>query len=141
MFDQTKTLPIVLVLNIDGFSSRNFRNENFVKSDNEPFYTLFSTLWAKQVQLYNADSISSLLEEPMSEIIALVHFLAQQEKHIFALNKYRDPALQKIHIIASEIFNEKSNSKVIQDTQIVFVRLYITQFSCLVSRFIKVALY
>ncbi|KAI9483954.1 MAG: hypothetical protein EXX96DRAFT_560282 [Benjaminiella poitrasii] len=118
VFDQTKTLPIVLVLNIDGFSSKNFRDENFVKSDNEPFYTLPSTLWAKQVQLYNADSISSLLKEPMSEIIALVHFLTQQEKHIVALDEYRDPALRKMYRIASEIFNEKFNRKVIQDTQI-----------------------
>lgn len=54
----------------------------------------------------------------MSEIIALVHFLTQQEKHIAALDEYRDPALQKIYRIASDIFDEKSNSKVIQDTQI-----------------------
>ncbi|CAO3691454.1 unnamed protein product [Rhizopus stolonifer] len=50
----------------------------------------------------------------MPEMIALVHFLTQQEKHIVAL----DPALQNIYRIASEIFNEKFNSKVIQDTQI-----------------------
>ncbi|KAI9014362.1 hypothetical protein CLU79DRAFT_870658, partial [Phycomyces nitens] len=118
VFDQTKTLPIILVFNIDGFSSKNFRSENFAKSDNEPFYTLPSTLWAKRVRLYNADSISSLLEEKMSEMIGLVHFLTQQEKHIVALDEYKDPYLQNIYRIVSEIFNQKSNRKVIQDNQI-----------------------
>lgn len=99
-----------------GFRAKNFAMKTLSKATMKPFYTLHSTLWAKQVQLYSADSISSLLEEPMSEMITLVHFLTQQEKHIVALDEYRDPALQKIYRIASEIFNEKFNSKVIQGT-------------------------
>lgn len=104
ILDQTKILPIVLVINIDGFSSKHFRDENFGKGNNEPYYTLSSSLWAKQVHVYNADSISPLVQVPMPEIIALVHFLTQQEKHIVVLDEYTDLALQRIYIIAFRIF-------------------------------------
>lgn len=54
----------------------------------------------------------------MPKIIALVHFLTQQEKHIVALDEYMDPTLQNIYTIAYQIFTDESNRKVIQDTDI-----------------------
>ncbi|KAI8060407.1 uncharacterized protein B0P05DRAFT_624775 [Gilbertella persicaria] len=90
VFDQTKILPIVIVINIDGFSSKHFREEDFTKRDNEPYYILSSSLWAKQVHIYNADSIASLIQVPMPKIIALIHFLTQQKKHVVALDEYMD---------------------------------------------------
>ncbi|KAI8079227.1 hypothetical protein BDF21DRAFT_383354 [Thamnidium elegans] len=118
VFGQTKILPIVTVINIDGFSSKHFREENFTKRDNEPYYILSSSLWAKQVHIYNADSIASLIQVPMPKMIALIHFLTQQEKHIAALDEYMDSTLQKIYRIAFQIFTCELNSKVIQDVEI-----------------------
>ncbi|KAG2218860.1 hypothetical protein INT45_011284 [Circinella minor] len=118
VFDETKILPIVLVINIDGFSSKHFCKENFVQRDNEPYYILSSSLWAKQVHIYNADSIPSFLQVPMPKMIALVHFLTQQQKHIVALDEYMDSTLQRIYRIAYHIFTDESNIKVIQDTKI-----------------------
>ncbi|CEI88119.1 hypothetical protein RMCBS344292_02519 [Rhizopus microsporus] len=118
VFDQKNTLPILLVINTDGFSSKQFREENFVKRDSEPYYVLSSPLWAKQVRIYNSDSIASHLQIPMAKMTALVHFLTQQQKHIIALDEYMDPTLQRIYTMAHQIFTEKSNDKVIQDTEI-----------------------
>jgi hypothetical protein len=53
----------------------------------------------------------------MPEIIALVHFLTQQEKHIVVLDEYMDLALQKIYKIAFKTFTSESNSKVIEDIE------------------------
>ncbi|KAI7906398.1 uncharacterized protein BX663DRAFT_558066 [Cokeromyces recurvatus] len=54
------------------------------------------SLWAKQVHICNADSITSFIQVPMPKMIALVHFITQQEKHIIALDEYMDPMLQGI---------------------------------------------
>ncbi|GAA5802301.1 hypothetical protein HPULCUR_007764 [Helicostylum pulchrum] len=121
-------------INIDGFSSKHFRDENFGKDDNEPYYTLSSSLWAKQVHVYNADSISPLVQVPMPEMIALVHFLTQQEKHIVALDEYMDLALQRIYRIAFQIFTNESNSKVIQDIEIEsFCDAILSQFKKIIN--------
>lgn len=80
VFAQTKILPIVIVINIDGFSSKHFRDENFTTRDNDPYYTLTSLLWSKQVHIYNTDSISTLIQVPMPNMIALIHFLTQLKK-------------------------------------------------------------
>lgn len=42
-------------------------------------------------------------------MIALVHFLTQQEKHIVALDGYMDKNLQEIYKIAYETFTDKHN--------------------------------
>lgn len=54
----------------------------------------------------------------MPKMIALIHFLTQQEKHIVALDEYMDSTLQKIYRIAFQIFTCESNSKVIRDIEI-----------------------
>ncbi|KAI8642649.1 hypothetical protein BD408DRAFT_329605, partial [Parasitella parasitica] len=118
IFGNKKTLPLFVIVNINGFSSKRFREEGFIKQENEPYYSLRSSLWAKKVYIYNADSIAPRTEVPMPEMIALIHFSTQQQKHIVFLDEYMDPALQKIYNIASELFNEKFDNNVIQDTQI-----------------------
>ena len=42
IFDETGIFPILLVINIDGFSSRQFRKDSFSKRDDEPYYVLNS---------------------------------------------------------------------------------------------------
>ncbi|KAL4210406.1 hypothetical protein AB4K20DRAFT_1977099 [Rhizopus microsporus] len=111
VFDQKNILPVLLVVNTDGFSSKQFREGNFVKRDNEPYYVLSSPFWAKQVRIYNSDSIASHLQTPMEKMTALVHFLTRQQKHIIALDEYMNPTLQRIYTMAHQIFTEKSNDK------------------------------
>ncbi|ORE06237.1 hypothetical protein BCV72DRAFT_256425 [Rhizopus microsporus var. microsporus] len=97
---------------------KRFCEKNFAKRDNEPYHILSSSLWVKQVHIYNADSIASLIQVPMPKMIALVHFLTQQEKHIVALDEYTDSTLQRIYRIAFQIFTNESNSCLIRDIEI-----------------------
>ncbi|KAI7892942.1 uncharacterized protein EV154DRAFT_503417 [Mucor mucedo] len=54
----------------------------------------------------------------MPKLIALIHFLTQQEKHIVALDEYMDPTLRKIYSTAYRIFTIESENKVLRDTEV-----------------------
>lgn len=58
VFDNVKVLPVLVVIGVDGFSSQEFRDLAFDKSDGNPFYTYPCQSWAKQAQVYTADSIA-----------------------------------------------------------------------------------
>lgn len=83
----------------------------------------------------NADSISTLVKVPMTEMIALVHFLTQQEKQIVALNEYMDSALQKNYKIAFKTFTNELSSKVIQDIETEsFCDAILSQFKKIIQK-------
>ncbi|KAG1179785.1 hypothetical protein G6F70_001519 [Rhizopus microsporus] len=105
IFDDVKKLP-VLVISIDGFSSKEFRDFTFDKSDGNPFYTHLYQLWAKQVQVYIADSIAKHVDSsPIDPMIVLAYVLILQEKNIIMLDEYNDPNIQDIYRTALNIFS------------------------------------
>ncbi|KAI9299605.1 hypothetical protein BJ944DRAFT_245041, partial [Cunninghamella echinulata] len=106
LFEETKVLPIVVVINVNGFSSRNFKNNTFDKNANHPYYTHPCDLWADKIFIYNADSIAQFIENsPLDPMIALVYFITQQERNILALDKFDDQTINKIYNIAYNIYS------------------------------------
>ncbi|KAI7848341.1 hypothetical protein BDC45DRAFT_450385 [Circinella umbellata] len=114
VFDETKTLPIVLVINIDGFSSKHFCKESFVKRDNEPYYILSSSLWENNCSLSFVELGGKNLTQALSDVLMRV----LHQKNLVALDEYMVSTLQRIYKIAYHIFADESNIKVIQDTKI-----------------------
>ncbi|ORX61972.1 hypothetical protein DM01DRAFT_1331448 [Hesseltinella vesiculosa] len=114
---ETKKLPMLLVINIDGFCSKKFRMENFSQAESDPFYSMSSILWAKKVMIFNADSISQHLDAPMTHMIALLHMITQQQRNIVALEEYKDKALQYVFKVARDVFESASTDKVLKDTK------------------------
>lgn len=50
IFDKEGVVPVVLVINIDGFFSRRFCEDNFTQPHNsKPYYRFNSQLWGKEV--------------------------------------------------------------------------------------------
>ncbi|KAI9019286.1 hypothetical protein CLU79DRAFT_257302 [Phycomyces nitens] len=106
LFDNVKVLPVLVVIGTGGFSSNEFRDSAFDKSDNNPFYTNPCRLWAKQTQVYTPDSIEKHMESsPIDPMVALVHVLILQEKNIIILDEYNDTNIQAIYKIAMNVFS------------------------------------
>lgn len=106
VFDVFKVLPILVVIGIDGFSSKQFRDLTFVKSEGNPFYTLPCQLWAQKVEVFTEESIADHTENsPMDPMIALAYILILQEKNIVMLDEYNDPTIQDIYKTALNLFS------------------------------------
>lgn len=96
VFDETKSLPVLAVISVEGFSSKQFRDTTFDKSDNDLFFTHSCQSWAKRAQFYNTDSIAERTDvSPIDPMIALCYFFMLQERGILALDKYDDPTIQR----------------------------------------------
>ncbi|ORE09230.1 hypothetical protein BCV72DRAFT_254930 [Rhizopus microsporus var. microsporus] len=95
VFDEAKSLLVLIVISAEGFSRKQFRNASFDISDNDPFFTHSCQSWTKQAQFYTTDSISKQTDVSlMDPIITLCYFFMLQEKNILTLEKYDDPAIQ-----------------------------------------------
>ncbi|KAG1037895.1 hypothetical protein G6F43_012766 [Rhizopus delemar] len=106
IFDDVRALPALVVISIDGFSSKEFRDFAFDKSDGNSFYTHPCQSWAKQVQVYTADFIAKRIgSSPIDPMIALAHVLILQEKNIMMLDKYDVPTIQDIYKTALNVFS------------------------------------
>ncbi|GAN04955.1 hypothetical protein MAM1_0078d04422 [Mucor ambiguus] len=106
IFDDVKALPALVVISIDGFSSKEFRDLAFDKSDGNPFYTHSCQSWAKQVQVYTADSIAKRIDSSsVDPMIALAYILIFQEKNRVMLDEYDDPTIQDIYKTALNFFS------------------------------------
>ncbi|KAG0179400.1 hypothetical protein DFQ28_003345, partial [Apophysomyces sp. BC1034] len=112
VFDETKSLPVLIVISAEGFSSKQFRDASFDISDNDPFFTHSCQSWAKQAQFYTTDSIAKQTDvSPMDPMIALCYFFMLQERSILALEKYDDPTIQAIYRKALEILSVEKDEK------------------------------
>lgn len=106
VFDEMNVLPILVVFNVDGFSSKRFQNTTFKKTENHAFFTHPCELWAQKILIFNGDSIASHVDQiPFEPIVALAYFFTQQQRHLLALDEYDDPTLQKIYRTAYKIFS------------------------------------
>ncbi|KAI8991733.1 hypothetical protein BDF20DRAFT_920734 [Mycotypha africana] len=106
-FDDVKTLPVLVVICIDGFSSRKFRDSAFEKLDSNPFYTHPCQSWAKKVYIYAEGSIENHIKSsPINPMVALAHVLISQEKNIMMLEEYDDPTIQDIYKTALHVFSD-----------------------------------
>ncbi|KAG1285867.1 hypothetical protein G6F62_007926 [Rhizopus arrhizus] len=106
IFDDVKALPVLVVISIDGFSSKKFRDLAFDKSDGNPFYTHPCQSWTKQVQVYIVDSITKHIDSsPIDPMIALAYIFILQEKNIVMLDEYNDPTIQDIYKTALNVFS------------------------------------
>ncbi|KAI9470005.1 MAG: hypothetical protein EXX96DRAFT_543435 [Benjaminiella poitrasii] len=83
VFGQTKILPIVIVINIDGFSSKHFREENFTKRDNEPI----------AFQIFTCESNSKVIRD--IEIESFCDAVASQFKKVIHNNTLNDEISRK----------------------------------------------
>ncbi|KAI8367613.1 uncharacterized protein BYT42DRAFT_586884 [Radiomyces spectabilis] len=130
VLDSTNSFPILVVFNIAGFSSRAFRDSLFTQQDDQPFYSLQSKAWAKEVRVYNSNSIEQHLESPMQPLVALSYFCSNQGKSIIALDKYMDPVLQSIYEVAFRALSVGKDKQMAKDTAITnFCDAMIRQFN------------
>ncbi|CAO3677247.1 unnamed protein product [Umbelopsis ramanniana] len=112
IFDDVKVLPVLVVIGIDGFSSKEFRDLSFDKSDSNAFYTHPCQSWAKKVHVYTACSIAKNIESsPMDPMIALAYVLILREKKLVMLDEYHDPTIQDIYKTALNVFSFHKDNK------------------------------
>ncbi|KAG0164750.1 hypothetical protein DFQ28_010072 [Apophysomyces sp. BC1034] len=127
--NSTNSLPILVVLNIDGFSSRKYRDSVFSKQDNQLFYSLHCKPWAKEVYVYNSDSIACHLESPMQPLVALTYFSTQQQQSIIALDEYMDPNLQSVYKVAFQALSVGKDEQVAKKASVTqFCDVMVRQF-------------
>ncbi|KAF7721412.1 hypothetical protein EC973_004718 [Apophysomyces ossiformis] len=106
VFDEVKVLPILVVFNVNGFSSKYFCDSMFTKAENSAFYTSRSDFWAQKVFIFNADSIADSVNSILVQhIVALAFFFTQRQRHLLALEEYDDPNVQDIYKTAYRVFS------------------------------------
>ncbi|CEG82530.1 hypothetical protein RMATCC62417_17210 [Rhizopus microsporus] len=109
-FEDTKSLPILVVISINGFSSKKFRDTSFTQAEGDPFYTHPCQSWATKVWVYTPDSISNFVDKSQIDpMLAISYVLMMQQPNIIGLGRYNDPAILKIYKTALSTFSVEAD--------------------------------
>jgi hypothetical protein len=109
-FEDTKSLPVLMVISIDGFSSKLFRDTSFSQAEGDPFYTHPCQSWATKVWIYTPDSISKFVDKiPLDPMIAIAYVFMMQQPSILALDQHDDPTIQEIYKSALNTFSVETD--------------------------------